>query len=52
MIVTENALCNDRPVRVDSFDLFHSYWGSAVLCCDACISIARTRDSWGEIYNV
>lgn len=52
MMIKENTLCDDRLMRIDSDDLFISYWGSAALCCDACVSIARTRDSWGEIYNV
>ena len=50
MKITANTLCNDRVVRVSEHDLFVSYWGGGFLCCDACVSIARTRDSWGEVY--
>ena len=50
MMITTNTLCDDRPVRVDSDSLFIAYWGDAYLCCDACRSIAATRDSWSEVY--
>ena len=49
MKITENALCNDRPVRIDLEDVFISYWGSGFLCCDACASIASARDAWKEL---
>ena len=50
MMIKENTLCNNRLVSISHNDLFHAYWGSAALCCDACVSIAKTRDSWGEVY--
>jgi hypothetical protein len=50
MMIQENALCDDRLIRLDHDDLFHAYWGSAAMCCDACVSIAKARDSWGELY--
>jgi len=50
MMITMNALCNDRPVRVDDGSFYVAYWGSAYLCCDACRSIADARYSWGEVY--
>lgn len=50
MMIMMNALCNDRPVRVDDGSFYVAYWGSAYLCCDACHSIADARYSWGEVY--
>ena len=51
MIVTSNALCDDRIVSIPSSLEYHSTWGSGYMCCDACRSIAYTRDSWSAEYN-
>lgn len=50
MMITEYALCDNRPVRIDSSAFYIAYWGSAVICCDACQSIADARYSWGLVY--
>lgn len=50
MMIQEHTLCDNRLIRISEHDLFHAPWGSAALCCDACISIAKTRDSWWELY--
>lgn len=50
MMISANTLCDDRLVRIDEFDIFIAPWGDGFLCCDACVSIARTRDDWWEVY--
>lgn len=50
MMITQNTLCQDRPVRVDSREFYTAYWGSGAICCDACLSVAAARYSWGEVY--
>ena len=50
MMITTNALCDDRPVRIAPSEEFRSYWGSAFICCDECISIVSARESWREVY--
>ena len=50
-MIKEYTLCDGRLESCSPRDLFHSYWGSAFLCCDVCVNVAKTRDSWGEIYN-
>jgi hypothetical protein len=51
MMITSNALCNDRPVVIPSVLEYVSTWGSGYMCCDACRSIAYTRDSWASDYD-
>ena len=50
-MITANALCDDRAWMVKPKDVFNYAWGSAVICCDACRSVAMTRDSWMEVYG-
>ena len=50
MMISSNALCNDRPVVIPSVLEYVSTWGSGYMCCDACRSIAYTRDSWANEY--
>lgn len=49
-MIQEHTLCDNRLIRISHNDLFHAPWGSAALCCDACIEIAKTRDSWWEAF--
>lgn len=52
MMINANAICDNRPILVDSFDTVEAYWGSGVVCCANCESILAARQSWGKEYNV
>jgi len=50
MMITTNALCDDRTVSVPSILEYVSTWGRGYMCCDACRSVVLTRDSWSAEY--
>ena len=50
MMISQIALCDSRPVRIDSYYEVRAPWGSGAICCEACASVMLTRDSWWEVY--